>query len=393
MRKFLILAVFILIPVVFAQNVFVSEGGAADLPRLELSVESVEPEPVEPGEDVTIKVRIHNTGGANAHHVTVYPDIKYPFKFKNEVDDFEDITLCAGCSMDNTYYLQVDSDAVTGVYSIDFTAMFGERAGQRFGKTVEVDVRGIPDLLFTTHTVDAVVPNSNFRSMLTIQNIGTGLAKQIKIRPVSEKIIVLGSTVKTVDVLQPGETVAVPLEFTCSENIDPDVYHIPVEITGMDERGNEYETTEHIGARVVHSGDINIESIKINSLTGATVIRQDEPFTIISRVENVGYGEAEFISAELDCPFDGNKRAYVGKLEEDEDAPAVFRLKSKNPGYFNCMLATSFRDDLGTHTNVHAFDVFIESNHLFRNILLGSLGLGILVAGLFFYKRSKREEK
>lgn len=369
-------------------------GGIVDIPQFRIVVEEIDPAPVEPGEDVTVGVRLQNIGGANAQHVNVLLDIKPPFKYKTQIDRFDDITLCAGCSKDNTYYLTVDDEAVSGVYPLNFYVFMGDTHSQLFTQKVEINVRGVPNLVYMTESVDMVVPNTQFPSMLHIDNIGTGRARQIKVRPTSEDFIVLGSSLKTIDLLQPTQEIKVPLIFTTSENIPADVYHIPVEIEYLDEKGSSFTNEESIGVRVIDYGEINIDSIRISSVDGSPMVEQGKPFTITARLENVGYGNAEYISSELDCPFEGNKKAYVGQLDRYEDAPAVFRLLSKEKGHFNCILKTTFKDDTGYHVQEDPFDVFVRGNHKILWILLGILGVvGVVIAYRKFIKEEKLKDE
>jgi len=367
-------------------NVVVVAGGVPFLPDLDMIVESVSPEPVEPGEDVTVKVRLVNNGGGNAEKLSVKLDAKPPFIHKIEEGGFT-APLCAGCSRDNTYYLVVDSDAESGIYPIVFNAFVGETQ-VIFDKKVNIDVRGRPDLVFITRAVDEVVPNSRFSSVLTVENVGTGEAREIKLSPHSQDFVVLGSSMKTIEELNPSETADVPFEFTASENIDADVYHIPVEISYLDEKGDLHKKTEDIGARVINYGELNIDSIKITGLaTDGIIVEKGEPFSIIARVENVGYGDAEFISAQFECPFKGIKKAYVGKLEDDEDAPAVFNLISQDKGMFDCALVFNYKDDLGMHKTVEFFNVYIGRNTKYDIMFYLVAGIAAIVLGYSGYKK------
>ena len=73
-------------------------------PYLRVVAEEVSPEPVQPGQDVTVKIRLTNDGGETAEDVSLKLNANYPFFIKTESNNFENKrTLCVGCSIDNTF--------------------------------------------------------------------------------------------------------------------------------------------------------------------------------------------------------------------------------------------------------------------------------------------------
>ena len=49
-------------------------------------------------------------------------------------------------------------------------------------------------------------------------------------------------------------------------------------------------------------------------------------------------------------PMSGGKEAYVGKIEPNNDAPAVFSLQAGDPGNYAYNLTVEYQDDYGVHT-------------------------------------------
>ena len=56
------------------------------------------------------------------------------------------------------------------------------------------------------------------------------------------------------------------------------------------------------------------------------------PFSLIVRIENTGTGDANGVRAVIDAPVKGTKEAFVGKIEPDNDGPAVFYLQEAPAG-------------------------------------------------------------
>ncbi len=387
MKRIIVLLLFVLANFASARITEVMEG-VPQIPQLKIFVDDVNPEPVEPGQDVTLKIRLTNEGGANARDVSVELEVPYPFKLKTQEERLESIKLCAGCSKDNTYYLKVDEGAITGIYPLVFNAFVGN-VQIIFDQKVNVHVRGRPELVFATETVDNVIPNTKFRSAVSVRNIGTGKARVITVAPESTAFVVLGSNVRTIDTLLPGTATGVLFEFTTSENTEADVYQIPIMFTYLDETGSRYNQTRMLGARVVDSAEINIESIKIQPAELADVVaREDKPFNIIVRVENIGYGEADFTKLELvSCPVKGATTGFVGHLDKDESSPAVFSVQADS-GSHKCKLRISWKDDLGPHELFETFDLQVFPKRT-RISILAIIGLLVIIIALIVFYRKR----
>ena len=124
--------------------------------------------------------------------------------------------------------------------------------------------------------------------------------------------------------------------------------------------------------------------MKVAANTGSSGITVGRPFTIIARLENVGYGDADAISADVNCPFSPAKKAFIGQLKKDEDAPAVFELTSQQSGSFKCDLIVNFKDDTGSRQITETFDVTVAGPDY-----SGLLTLLIIIAAIAFIFRKR----
>lgn len=71
--------------------------------------------------------------------------------------------------------------------------------------------------------------------------------------------------------------------------------------------------------------------------------------TLTIRIENAGSGDAKSVKADIDIPFTGTKTAFIGKIEPDNDAPAIFNLHADDAGDYRYNLTVLYEDDLGKH--------------------------------------------
>ncbi len=353
--------------------------------------EEITPEPVEPGQDLTVKVRIRNNGFRAANELRATLRYDYPFFLKSENQDFDSITLCPGCSKDNTYYLKVDSKATTGVYTLNFDIWRDDVKIKGEQQTVSIAVLGIPSLIFSAPSVGDIAPNSGFTAALDVTNIGTGEARRINVRPERTGFVVLGGDLRSIETLEPGKMQTVLFDFVAGENLAADVYNIPVKLEYESARGKEFNKTQNLGVRVIQVGALNIENIKITTLEGSTELHAGEQFMIVARIENIGDGEVDAIAAEIDCPLDGQKRSFVGKLKTDEDSPATFTLVANRKGYYKCDIILSYTDDLGPHVTIQKIDVYVGGNSTIIRIVIVIAMLALAGVGAWRYLTRQRD--
>ncbi|MDD1694432.1 MAG: S-layer protein, partial [Methanoregula sp.] len=104
--------------------------------------------------------------------------------------------------------------------------------------------------------------------------------------------------------------------------------------------------TETIGIPVKGRADIAVSSVTtdpVRPVPGGT-------FTLIIRVENTGTDQATSVRAILDSPFAGTKTAFIGSIDKDSDAPAIFYLQATKDGTVPANLTISYHDDFGSHS-------------------------------------------
>ena len=144
--------------------------------------------------------------------------------------------------------------------------------------------------------------------------------------------------------------------------------------------------TETLGIHVKGKGKIGIASVS----TDPERIKKGDPVTLIIRLENTGTDNANSVKASIDLPMSGGKDAYVGKIEPNNDAPAVFALQAGNPGTYPYNLSVQYEDDYGVHTQQETLQMTVldgDSTGLILVILLLVIGAG---AGYWYFVLRKK---
>ncbi|MCK4733424.1 MAG: hypothetical protein KAT65_13310, partial [Methanophagales archaeon] len=100
----------------------------------------------------------------------------------------------------------------------------------------------------------------------------------------------------------------------------------------------------------------------------------------------------------------GVKEAFLGKIEPDDDSPAVFTLIPDESGSFDYNLQISYKDDSGDYTITEKMNLVVRDNkNEMSNLLAGNRNIIIgviaaIIAILFglgihrYFKRKKRIE-
>jgi len=360
----------------------------ADFSYIHVVAEDITPEPVQPGQDLTVKLRLINDGSEVAEGVSLKLNTEYPFYVKTEGNSFDTKqTLCVGCSVDNTYYLVVDASAKSGLYPLNIEIV-GDDLSIKPSQTINVKVVGKPDLVLETSPFEEKVSSGDeFTVDFKVKNIGTGIARNIKITPQSDDILMLGSNINLISEIDPDGAISISSKFIVKESLAPDTYRFPVNLEFIDEQGTKYASSFEVGLNVLKRSAIDIQSLKItpNSPTFVDDIHME------GIVENTGTGDADGVVVELITPNNIYK-TFIGQLKSDDDAPFYFDLKPEAIGLQTGTLRISYVDDFGKHS----FETEIEkeirrpTNNLVT-VLIVVLAIG-LVAGYFYFKKKSTKK-
>ncbi len=393
--KLLFLSV-VLSSLLLSMSVFAS---AADIRSesafIDFSTVQVYPEPVEPGKDVTIKVNIKNQDELDAHDVKIIPKIVYPFQLKTQEKNwFLGFDLCAQCTRENTYYLLIDNNAESGTYPLIFEI---KKGSSKQLQTVNVKVEGVPDVILLTNGSDSisVEPKMPFAVHLLIKNIGTGTARNLKVISGSDNFITSGSNTQFIEELGADKEALITAYFTASDNLEPDVYNLPITLEYRDAVGNDYRYVGNVGVILKNKAELSVKNIK----THPEIIHADDKYDISLRVENTGSGSAKNTAVRIITSAGDSITQYIGQLSKDEDASVLTSLVAKNSDLRRSVInhvtiEVDFDDDLGHHTLNEDLRIEVHPNkRIFWYVVyaLVDFVLILLVVAYYFYEHKKEE--
>ncbi|MFW6002469.1 MAG: COG1361 S-layer family protein [archaeon] len=359
--------------------------------NIDISTEDITPSSIEPGDDVTVQVRVENPTNPNVDEPevqidSVEPDVGENFKiqYTSGVESLEDSELCAGCSRTLTFFLQAESNISSGVYPAEIEVNHDNTRSST--EQIMIDVRGEPDIDQEYEIIeDDIYPGKDFNIIGNVTNKGTGKAKNLRITPENDEIgMELGNNIY-IGELEPGETTSFEETFTSNENIDTGYTQLILSNTYKDTRNNEYKDNERMGIDFKDKSKIVVQNLRVPSQ-----IQEGKEFSMKLRLENIGDGEAKNVVASIDGPFSGLTRGYFGRMEKDEDLLYIFDLIPYQSGEIPVTLNIEYEDDYGTHDIQEKVNINVENNNTNIYILTGLVISIIVILYLVFRTKKNR---
>jgi hypothetical protein len=361
--------------------------------ELDIILNKLSPQPVEPSQDLMLSVTLAN-GNVEANSVTLTIDPDSPIILKNENDRVINVgTIIKYGAVAETYLLHIDPRAFSGVYEIEFMARWMSNDQPReTNKTFKVMVQGAPHLAISNVTIDPEVisPKDMFNITFLFSNEGTGIAREVQISAITSGLpfVPAGADTKIIKILKPDESIKLNFHLQVKDKTVISSYSIPIKMDYKDETGKNHSSQSLVGVKILGNAKLSIENIKIepqNPVKGDLV-------TMTMRIENSGNGDARSAKVSLNIPFEGTKTAFLGKIKPDDDAPGVFTFYATESGDIPYTATIEFEDDLGKHTVSQALTLYVRGTN--RNeIVILIIVIVIAVGALIFYFSRRKNKK
>lgn len=356
--------------------------------ELEIVLDKLSPQPVEPGQDLVLSIRLVNEFSEIENvKLTIQPDS--PIILKNDNDRIINIgRMITFSAAAETYSLHIDSLAVSGAYEVEFQALWLSNDQQReTNKTFKVMVRGVPQLAISNTIIEpeTISPGDNFNLNFSVSNNGTGIASSIRVASQLENLpfISIGTNTRIIDKLPHGFSKKLEYRLLAKDNAEPASYSVPIRLDYQREDGGNFSSSELVGVNVLGKSRLNIAGIN----TDPSRIEKGNYLTLTIRIENAGNGNAKSVKANIDIPFRGTKTAFLGKIEPDDDAPAIFNLHADDAGDYRYNLTVQYEDDLGKHEIHEELMMTVSSGDRTSVFVIILFIIAVIGAYWFFIRR------
>ncbi|MBN1167596.1 MAG: hypothetical protein JXA44_10775 [Methanospirillaceae archaeon] len=355
---------------------------------------SVTPEILMPGDTGVVTVTIKNTADLQTGGtVTDFPYIESIY-----LNGGRDIRVTGGNSRFEGFIGTDQSIDIsflivakrTGIFLPELLIRLRNQENIRYPVPVNVNTRIAtikqPALVLSQKPIKDFRPGDDRVIPITIENKGESPARDVTIRlHASGTDIASGRTdAWYVRDLGPEQVYTEEIILLIDPKARPGIHVIPVTITYTRTDGTLETIDTSCSIKIAGDAELALASV------GTDPIRPgpDEPFDLIIRIENTGAGDATSVQADVNIPFTGIKTAFLGTIEPDSNAPAVFLLISTGPGTYEYNLRYRYNDDLGTHETEVPLTLVIAPHS--DPVLISVLIFGILVllgAGYLMRKR------
>lgn len=264
--------------------------------------------------------------------------------------------------------------------------------GRSIRKTIPVNVNTQvallkrPGLTVKKTVPDGVNPGDEIAASVDIRNDGLSRADQVSVTVNASTSSISPKTPGTyhLGTLLRGENATLDMVFLSDKRAPLGLNPLLLTISYASADGTFTSQSETLGVRLKGKANIGIASLS----TDPARIKAGDPLSLVVRLENTGTDTANSVKANIDLPFAGSTEAFVGRIEPNNDAPAVYALQAGDPGTYTYNLSVQYEDDYGVHTHEETLRLTVLSGDSIGPIV-GLLVLVLIIAGAIWYFRKK----
>ncbi|MDD1674170.1 MAG: S-layer protein [Methanomicrobiales archaeon] len=382
-------------------------------PTVVVSDFRVSPPVLAPGELGTIEVTLTNTaqsatltdtetfgGGGRTITTTrttsINADIQSVFLNGNEVEvlrgSYNDLAVLGpGQSVPVTFLIR--APGVSGIYfpEVWIRVLDGESSNYPIPVNVgtQISVSREPAITVQKTLPDRISPGEQFTVALRLVNQGMSGAENLNaaISTNATSVLVLSPATYHFNRLDPDQAVLLEISFATDRDTPLGILPVMISMDYVAPDGSTKRRAENIGVLVQGKAEMGIASVR----TDPVRIMEGNPVDLTIRIENTGTADANSVQATLGgLPLPGAKKAYLGKIEPNNDAPAVFSLQADHAGEFDYTLNVSYSDEYGVHEQRQDLQLIVVKRSAFDLAVPVLLGVIVIAAFLVVWYRRRQ---
>ncbi len=301
----------------------------ADSAKLEITMISQEPDPVEPGDFVDVRFKIENRGGGGTEEIIFEIMPEYPFSLYSgeKVKNIGSMQAYQrGEESIIVYYkLKVDENAVEGDNTLDIRYNLGKLGSNWIYKKDFVIRTRTDDIVLLVDEVgsypEIIPPGEMAKLKLSIKNLADSLVRDLKVKiDLSSDDIpfvpIKSTTEKKIYQLFSKNTTKLTFDIMSMADAESKAYKIPLEISYYDETGAKYEKSDIISLIV---GDKPDFSINIDS---SEIYGGNKAGKVTIKFVNKGVTDVKFLNIILqeseDYEIVSPAEVYIGNVDSDD---------------------------------------------------------------------------
>lgn len=333
MKKFIMVVLLMIILVIFSLSVL------ADNAQPKVTFHSQTPDQVEPGQIVTVKFKIENTGAQSTTDAIVELLPKYPFSLYGDTAKKNIGKLRAGSTGADAviveYKLKVDEEAVEGDVELEIKVSLTEGGIIYQDDEFTINIQTYdPVLDITKISMEPrqIAPGGTAELKIFVKNLADSLLKDITFNLDFSGDLPLApyqtSSQKRIASLQSNHQLPLTFQIIADPNAAAGLHKIPINITYNDERGNSNLIEDILAVLVGDEPDLKIYVKK------STVLQKRKAGTVTIEIANAGTNDIRFLEMEI-IPSDDfdlittSNYIYVGDVDSDDTESEEFEIYVK----------------------------------------------------------------
>lgn len=381
---------------------------------IQISLVNQDPDPVQPGKNVDVRLRVENRGTILAQDFEIQVLPEYPFS----IPPGESATKQLGSiwrvqqDIDTAivkFTLHVDDNAATG------TSLLRVRFRTEGGAWVEPDqayeitikrTDTIVNIKSITISPETIVPGETAEVKLIVQNTVNQLVQNVQLKldlsDTTLPFVPIGSTNEiNIQQLKPNEEQLLTFKLIAKPDASSDVYKIPLTLIYSDIDGTVYTKTNIFGITVGGKPELDV------ILDSSTIYSVNTVGTISVKVVNMGSSDLKFTNVYLQPSANyeivSSSTDYLGKIDSDDYGTSQFKIFVKTVKDHNVDIPVklTFRDAINNEYEQNynlTLKLYTQEQAEKLGITKGGSILGILIvivviiaAGYYFMKRKKKK--
>jgi hypothetical protein len=245
----------------------------------------------------------------------------------------------------------IRAPAKDGIYFPEAWIDVKDGRSTRYPVTVNVNTdistQKKPALFVSQQLPDRVAPGENCIVAINITNVGLTRASDIAmdLNSTTKSLVLTTAGHYYMEHLDPGEGTNLTLRLATDKNTPIGIDPVTLAITYRNPDGTMEHQVETIGILVKGKAAIAVKSFSTDPVRPVP----GNAFTLVIRVENTGTDQASSVKAALESPFTGTNVAFIGSIDKNSDAPAIFYLQATTDGTVPANLTITYNDDFGPH--------------------------------------------
>ncbi len=303
---------------------------------LTATITRYEPLPAEPGNFVTVYIRLQNIGNKDASNTVL--EIIPQFPFNIDASSARKNIGIIGSQRDYVadFRVRVDDNAISGVNKLKTRYTTNEKTGLWIEQELDIRVESVgSDIQITSVKTEPeeLVPGQTGKLRIRIKNEAPTTMRDIRLSlniddttTTTYPFIPLGTTtIQRIGSLTSGESSEFLYEIRPYPDAASQLYKVPITLTYTDNQQNEYTKSDLVGIIVNSKPElmVNIDEVRSDG-------------SVVFKVTNKGLTNVKFLTLYLEESesykvISPTNSYYIGELESDDYDTTDFQISCEKP--------------------------------------------------------------